>query len=81
MVDAFRALHSDKKSFSWFARGKEVGVDAARVDYPIVQKRMVERGLVVDVRYLEDEAGESDHCPVMIKVGRSIDDESGPTHD
>lgn len=68
MVDAFRALHPEKRSFSWFERGKEQGVDAARVDYPIVQRRMVEVGGVKEVVYLEGERGESDHCPVKITV-------------
>lgn len=68
VVDVFREVHPDLKSYSWFARGKPQGADCARVDYALVQKCL--RGNAVDVVYFEDpqERAHSDHAPLVLTM-------------
>lgn len=66
VVDVFREVHGERKAFSWFARGKKQGEDCARVDYALVERKLLDR--VVETEYLEDpkERAHSDHAPVLL---------------
>lgn len=68
VVDIFRERHGDKNEFSWFAKGKPQGTDCARVDYALVDRRLI--GNVVESAYLEDpqERAHSDHAPVLLRL-------------
>ncbi|PSS05424.1 hypothetical protein PHLCEN_2v3913 [Hermanssonia centrifuga] len=73
VVDIFRHLHGDKRSFSWFAKGKPQGQDCARVDYALVERTLVDR--VAGIEYLEDpkERAHSDHAPVLLTLLNMLD--------
>ncbi|KAJ3553285.1 hypothetical protein NM688_g3697 [Phlebia brevispora] len=68
VADVFRHIHGDKRSFSWFAKGKPQGEDCARVDYALVERAIVDR--VVHMEYLEDpkERAHSDHAPLLLEL-------------
>ena len=72
VVDVYRTLHGDQPAFSWFAKGKPQGADAARVDYALVQRPLVDH--VVESVYLEEpqERAHSDHAPFVL-VLRDMD--------
>lgn len=77
VVDVYRTLHGDRSAFSWFAKGKPQGADAARVDYALVERPLVDH--VVDSIYLEDpqERAHSDHAPFLLLL-RDMDNISRP---
>ncbi|KAI0081762.1 hypothetical protein K474DRAFT_1587184 [Panus rudis PR-1116 ss-1] len=66
--DIFRMIHGEKRSFSWFAKGKPQGQDGARVDYALVETTL--RDHVVDSQYLEnpEERAHSDHAPLLLTL-------------
>ena len=66
VVDVYRILHGDQPAFSWFAKGKPQGADAARVDYALVERPLVDH--VVESMYLEapQERAHSDHAPFVL---------------
>ncbi|PCH41033.1 DNase I-like protein [Wolfiporia cocos MD-104 SS10] len=68
VVDVYRAVHGNRQAFSWFAKGRPQGADAARVDYALVERALVDR--VVEMTYLEDNAerAHSDHAPVILSL-------------
>lgn len=78
LKDVFRVLHGDQPAFSWFAKGKPQGADAARVDYALVEQPLVDH--VVESTYLEDpqERAHSDHAPFVL-VLRDMDNIPHPT--
>lgn len=43
VVDAFRELHPDERRYTWFNRMARHRLDAARVDYALVSRSLVER--------------------------------------
>lgn len=78
VVDVYRTLHGDRPAFSWFAKGKPQGADAARVDYALVERPLIDH--VVESMYLEDlqERAHSDHAPFVLLL-RDMDSIPRPT--
>ncbi|KAH9938163.1 uncharacterized protein B0H18DRAFT_949598 [Fomitopsis serialis] len=68
VVDVYRVLHGHRPAFSWFAKGKPQGSDAARVDYALVERCIASR--VAESMYLEDpqERAHSDHAPFVLAL-------------
>ncbi|KZT57083.1 DNase I-like protein [Calocera cornea HHB12733] len=78
VVDVFRHVHGGEKGYSWFAKGKPVGRDCARVDYALVDRRLVEgesgqEGRVAGTGYGGKSEGKSDHGVVWLNL-RSMRD-------
>ena len=71
VVDIFRKLHPNQKSYSWFSRTKPDRSDAARVDYALVDESLVDS--VKRMEYLETPAWreDSDHCPLVLELDLS----------
>lgn len=70
LVDAFRELHPDARKYTWFNRLAPPGtLDAARVDYALISRSLLERVRSADI--LEDPAARhrSDHAPLTLAVG------------
>ena len=65
VVDAFRALHSDARKYTWFNKWAR-RLDAARVDYALVSRTLEVRAADID----ETRAHRfgSDHAPLWIDV-------------
>jgi len=73
VVDVFRHVHGETKAYSWFAKGKPAGKDAARVDYALVDNGLVKdgeegEGTVVGTGYGGKNEGKSDHGIVWLDL-------------
>ncbi|KZO96267.1 DNase I-like protein [Calocera viscosa TUFC12733] len=72
LVDVYRHVHGEKKAFSWFAKGKPLGKDCARVDYALVDRRLVDgegrEERVVETGYGGRSEGKSDHGIVWLDL-------------
>ncbi len=66
VVDVFRRMYGPVEAFSWFNRGEAPG--KARVDYALVTEAAVPA--VTKMRYMPEQIGESDHCPVVLDLDR-----------
>lgn len=66
LVDAWRERNPEKRQYTWFLRGVPPGKDAARVDYALVRRSMLDR--VTEAEILDDPAMRfgSDHAPVTL---------------
>ena len=66
VVDIYRELYGNRKTFSWFAKGKPQGEDCARVDYALVERSLLDR--VVSMEYFDEpsERAHSDHAPCVL---------------
>jgi len=69
VVDAYRALHDERK-FTWFDRvaARRGRLDAARVDYALVSRSLLPR--VIDADILQEYALQhgSDHAPLTLSL-------------
>ena len=67
LVDAFREMHPDEVSFTWWSNrlNKRLEDRGWRIDYFLVSDELMES--VADVRHLSDIHG-SDHCPILLET-------------
>jgi len=66
VVDIFRELHGDKRSYSWFSPSKPDGSDAARVDSALASRELLP--CINSMEYLEERRWrfKSDHAPMKL---------------
>jgi len=67
LTDAFRALHPDERSYTWWSNrlNKRQENRGWRLDYFLVSNELM--GSVESVSHLSDVVG-SDHCPIELEV-------------
>jgi exodeoxyribonuclease-3 len=69
VVDVFRELHPDERSFTWFNRLAAPGtLDAARVDFALVSESVLDRVEDASIDPLEANRFGSDHAPIYVKL-------------
>ncbi|EJT97447.1 hypothetical protein DACRYDRAFT_25181 [Dacryopinax primogenitus] len=71
VVDVYRAFYGSQKAYSWFAKGKPVGSDAARVDYALVDCQLIGEkgeGRVMGTGYGRKNVRTSDHGIVWLDM-------------
>ncbi|EJT97794.1 DNase I-like protein [Dacryopinax primogenitus] len=71
VVDVYRAFHGSETAYSWFAKGKPVGSDAARVDYALVDRQLIREkgeGREMGTGYGGKNVGKSDHGIVWLDM-------------
>lgn len=67
-LDIFRELHPDARRYTWFGRTRTGALDAARVDYIVVNEELRDRVRAADI--LDDRAARphSDHAPIALEL-------------
>ena len=65
MHDTFRALHPEKRGYSYFSRGVEFGDSCDRVDMIIVSKDIISSCVQAGMHETQAERGTSDHVPIF----------------
>ncbi|TPX07175.1 uncharacterized protein E0L32_010878 [Thyridium curvatum] len=69
-VDIFRAIHGDRKQYTYHPRTRDWGSSCDRVDLIIVSQHLWRSGRVVGTGILDSpqERGPSDHVPLWVQV-------------
>ena len=69
LVDVWRRRHGvEARGYTWFARGKKVGEDCARVDMILVSEGLYGRVREVEIEEWGGEACQSDHTLMWIQI-------------
>jgi exodeoxyribonuclease-3 len=67
VVDAFRCLHPEDRSYTWFNRlAPEGKLDAARVDFALVASSLLPKVKRASILQEPTERFHSDHAPVEL---------------
>jgi len=69
-IDAFRSLHPEARKFTWFGPSR-YRLDAARVDYILVDPDLLERVTTADILDAKPLRPHSDHAPLLLELDAS----------
>lgn len=67
VVDVWRERHPEARQYTWFRRGG-ARLDAARVDYALVSKKILPRVSAAEIHDAPEARFSSDHAPITIDV-------------
>lgn len=67
-TDAFRALHPDERKYSWFGRTRTGALDAARVDFIVVDTEMMTRVTSAEILDARAARPKTDHAPLALEL-------------
>lgn len=75
MIDTFRHLHPDRKSYTYYPRTKPFGESCDRVDMIMVSKGLEDNLKDAEIHETPSERGPSDHVPLYVRLdfGNGVD--------
>ncbi|HET6546435.1 MAG TPA: hypothetical protein VFG55_06790, partial [Rhodanobacteraceae bacterium] len=69
LIDAWRELHPDARQYTWFNRRARPGrLDAARVDFALLDRRLLPRVLAIEIDDAPAARAGSDHAPLALTL-------------